>query len=165
MVANRTILKFGALPIAHFEADVLYFSNHILKILKFWVPAASEVRWSRTVSKNKPYFRVFFINVFFYPYWPNETQSVIHGWKATDLLFLVVRRKNHPVKRPIFGDASGQTSALIMTLCVIAQVSSHLLDFLGAGGEGERSFHQKSIIILFSTSVTIIKIIITWGRA
>jgi hypothetical protein len=46
--------------------------------------------------------------------------SVIHGWKATDLFFLVIKRKKylfHPVKRQIFGDASGQTSALILTVC------------------------------------------------
>ena len=44
--ADRTILKFDALPIAHFEADVPNFSKHMLKLaipLKFWVPAQSEV--------------------------------------------------------------------------------------------------------------------------
>ena len=48
--------------------------------------------------------------------------SVIHGWKATDLLFMMVKRKKyffHPVKRQIFGDASGKTSALILTVCHI----------------------------------------------
>ena len=48
--------------------------------------------------------------------------SVIHGWKATDLPFMMVKRKKyffHPVKRQIFGDASGQTSALILTVCLI----------------------------------------------
>ena len=46
--------------------------------------------------------------------------SVIHGWKATDLPFMMVKRKKyffHPVKRQIFGDASGKTSALILTVC------------------------------------------------
>ena len=46
VAANRTILKLDALPIAHFEAYVLYFSKHMLKLaipLKFWVPAQSEV--------------------------------------------------------------------------------------------------------------------------
>jgi len=46
--------------------------------------------------------------------------SVIHGWKATDLPFMMVKRKKyffHPVKRQIFGDASGKTSAPILTVC------------------------------------------------
>ena len=48
--------------------------------------------------------------------------SVIHGWKATDLPFMMVKRKKyffHPVKRQIFGDTSGKTSALILTVCLI----------------------------------------------
>ena len=47
--------------------------------------------------------------------------SVIHGWKATDLPFMMVKRKKyffHPVKRQIFGDASGKTSAPILTVCL-----------------------------------------------
>ena len=45
--------------------------------------------------------------------------SIIHGWKATDLPFMMVKRFFffHPLKRQIFGDASGQTSALILTVC------------------------------------------------
>ena len=49
----RPILTFDALPIAHFEAYVPNFLKHLWKLaisLKLWVPAASEVRWSRTVS-------------------------------------------------------------------------------------------------------------------
>ena len=47
VAANLTILTFDVLPIALFEADVLYFSKHMLKIvipLKIWVTAASEVK-------------------------------------------------------------------------------------------------------------------------
>jgi len=46
VAADRTILKFDDLPIAHFEADVPLFSKHMLEIaipLKFWVPAHSKV--------------------------------------------------------------------------------------------------------------------------
>ena len=45
-ILNRTILKFDALPIAHFEDYVPLFSKHLWKLaisLKLWVPAASEV--------------------------------------------------------------------------------------------------------------------------
>ena len=46
-IFNRTILKFDALHIAHFEAYVPLFLKHLWKLaisLKLWVPAASEVR-------------------------------------------------------------------------------------------------------------------------
>ena len=46
VAADRTILKFDDLPIAHFETDVPLFSKHMLEIaipLKFWVPAHSKV--------------------------------------------------------------------------------------------------------------------------
>ena len=49
--------------------------------------------------------------------------SVLHRWKATDLPFRMVKKTFffvHPVKRQIFGDASGQTSALILTVCCTA---------------------------------------------
>ena len=42
MPADRTILKFDDLPIAHFEAYVPLFSKHLWKLaisLKLWVPA------------------------------------------------------------------------------------------------------------------------------
>ena len=98
-ILNWTILKFDALPIAHFETYVPLFLKNLWKLaisLKLWVPAASEVRWSRTVSKKNPHFRVlFWINHFFLAKPNQETPpSVIHGWKATDLPFMMVKRKN-----------------------------------------------------------------------
>ena len=95
----RTILKFDDLPIAHFETDVPLFLKHLWKLgisLKLWVPANSEVRWSRTMTAKMSVFRPLFWRKSLF--WPIPTQwtppSVIHGWKATDLLFLIVKRKN-----------------------------------------------------------------------
>ena len=45
-ILNRTILKFDALPIAHFETYVPLFLKHLWKLaisLKLWVPAHFEV--------------------------------------------------------------------------------------------------------------------------
>ena len=56
----RPILKFDALPIAHFETYVLRFLKHLWKLaisLKLWVPANSEVGWSRTVAAKIGVFR------------------------------------------------------------------------------------------------------------
>ena len=55
-------------------------------------------------------------------FWHISTQwTPPSGWKATDLLFLMAKRKKkysfRPVKRQIFGEASGKTSALILTRC------------------------------------------------
>ena len=53
---------------------------------------------------------------------PRTPPSVIHGWKATDLLFQMVktkRKKNHPVKRQIFDDAPGQTFYMISKLVLL----------------------------------------------
>ena len=113
----RPILKFDALPIAHFETYVPLFLKHLWKLaisLKLWVPAHFEVGWSRTVAAKIGVFRPFFLRKSFF--WLISTQwtpqSVIHGWKATDLHLMMVKRKNyfsHPVKRQIFVDAPGQT--------------------------------------------------------
>ena len=75
VAANRTISKLDALPIAHFEADVPDFSKHMLKLaipLKFWVPAQSEVGWSRIVILKKAVFRPFFGRKSLF--WPILTQ-------------------------------------------------------------------------------------------
>ena len=81
-ILNRTILRFDALPIAHFETDVLLFSKHLWKLaisLKLWVPAHSEVGWSRTVSKKNSHFRVlFWINHFFQPNWTKKHPQVLY---------------------------------------------------------------------------------------
>ena len=99
-ILNRTILKFDALPIAHFETYVPLFLKHLWKLaisLKLWVPAHFEVGWSRTVAAKIGVFRPLFWRKSFF--WPISTQwtppSVIHGWKATDLLFMMVKRKNY----------------------------------------------------------------------
>ena len=87
----RTILKFDALHIAHFEAYVPLFSKHLWKLTipqKLWVSALFKVGWSRTVAAKIGVFRPLFWRKSFF--WPISTQwtppSVIHGWKATDLL-------------------------------------------------------------------------------
>ena len=62
-ILNRTILKFDALPIAHFETYVPLFLKHLWKLaisLKLWVPAHFEVGWSRTVAAQIAVFRPFF---------------------------------------------------------------------------------------------------------
>ena len=112
----RTILKFDDLPIAHFETDVPLFLKHLWKLgisLKLWVPANSEVGWSRTVAAKIGVFRPLFWREKFYftNLTPPTPPSVIHGWKATDLLFMMIKNKIffHPVKRQIFVDAPGQT--------------------------------------------------------
>ena len=53
---------------------------------------------------------------------PQTPPSVIHGWKATDLLYEMVKTKKiflHPVKRQIFGDAPKQTFYMISKLVLI----------------------------------------------
>ncbi len=96
----RPILTFDALPIAHFEAYVPNFLKHLWKLaisLKLWVPAHSEVGWSRTVAAKIGVFRPLFWREknYFTNLTPRTPPSVIHGWKATDLLFMMVKRKNY----------------------------------------------------------------------
>ena len=113
----RPILTFDALPIAHFDPYVPNFLKHLWKLaisLKLWVPAHFEVGWSRTVSAKICVFRPLFWREknYFTNLTPRTPPSVIHGWKATDLLFMMVKRKNyffHPVNRQIFDDTPVQT--------------------------------------------------------
>ena len=54
---------------------------------------------------------------------PQTPPSVIHGWKATDLLYEMVKTKKiffHPVKRQIFDDAPKQTFYMISKLVIWA---------------------------------------------
>ena len=53
---------------------------------------------------------------------PQTPPSVIHGWKATDLLYDMVKTKKyffHPVRRQIFGDALKQTFCMISKLVLL----------------------------------------------
>ena len=123
----RTILKFDDLPIAHFETDVPLFSKHMLEIaipLKFWVPAHSKVSWSRTMTAKMSVFRPLFWRKSLF--WPIPTQwtppSVIHGWKATDLLFLVVKWNKYflnPISRQNFANAFAETPNLNLEVRLI----------------------------------------------
>ena len=64
---------------------------------------------------------------FFGPFDP----SVIHGWKDTDLLFMMVQRKNylsHTVKRQIFDDAPGQTFYMTWD-CVLRRIWFWMITF------------------------------------
>ena len=61
---------------------------------------------------------------------PQTPPSVIHGWKATDLLYEMVKTKKiffHPVKRQIFDDAPKQTFYMISKLVVFGRYSSQRL--------------------------------------
>jgi len=128
VAADRTILKFDDLPIAHFEADVPLFSKHMLEIaipLKFWVPAHSKVSWSRTMTAKISVFRPLFWRKSLF--WPISTKwtppSVIHGWKAMDLLFLMVKRKKYflnPISRQNFANAFAETPNLNLEVRLIA---------------------------------------------
>ena len=63
---------------------------------------------------------------------PQTPPSVIHGWKATDLLYEMVKTKKiffHPVKRQIFDDAPKQTFYMISKL-VLAGGITQVLDAL-----------------------------------
>ena len=116
----RPILNFDALPIAHFEDYVPLFLKHLWKLgisLKLWVPAHSKVSWSRTMTAKMSVFRPLFWRKSLF--WPIPTQwtppSVIHGWKATDLLFLIVKRKKYflnPISRQNFANAFAETPYL-----------------------------------------------------
>ena len=60
---NVPLLKFDALPIAHFEDNVPIFLKHMLKLaipLKIWGPAPSEVSLCRICSPKIAVFRPFF---------------------------------------------------------------------------------------------------------
>ena len=120
---NRTIFTLDALPIAHFETYIPLFLKHMLNLaipLKFWVPAQSEVGWSRTVAAKIGVFGPLFWRKSFF--WSISTQwtppSVIHGWKAMDLSVLTVLpppSRVEPVGRQIFGNASGMVSSQDLT--------------------------------------------------
>ena len=54
---------------------------------------------------------------------PQTPPSVIHGWKATDLLYEMVKTEKYffgPVKRQIFGDALKQTFYMISKLVLLS---------------------------------------------
>ena len=129
VAANRTILKIDAFHIAHFEADVPNFSKHLWNLAiprKLWVPAHSEVRWSGTMTAKMSVFLPLFGRKWFVsPNWPHESPppSVIHGWKATDLLYEMVRRKNYwrnPISRQNFANALAENHNLKLEVCLIA---------------------------------------------
>ena len=147
----RTILKFDDLPIAHFETDVPLFLKHLWKLgisLKLWVPANSEVRWSRTMTAKMSVFRPLFWRKSLF--WPIPTQwtppSVIHGWKATDLLFLIVKRKKYflnPISRQNFANAFAETPNLNLEVCLI---------LWGVGVEKNRqdqtALHASTVLVI-----------------
>ena len=64
---------------------------------------------------------------------PQTPPSVIHGWKATDLLYEMVKTKKiffHPVKRQIFDDAPKQTFYMISKLVICLQDNQSRPDLL-----------------------------------
>ena len=51
---------------------------------------------------------------------PQTPPSVIHGWKATDLLYEMVRRKNYwrnPISRQNFANALAENHNLKLEVC------------------------------------------------
>ena len=83
-ILNQTILKFDALPIAHFEDYVPLFLKHLWKLaisLKLWVPAHFEVGWSRTVAAKIGVFRPLF--------WRKSLFSPISTNKHPQVLYMV----------------------------------------------------------------------------
>ncbi len=51
---------------------------------------------------------------------PMDPPSVIHGWKATDLLYEMVKRKNYllnPISRQNFADALAENHNLKLEVC------------------------------------------------
>ena len=90
-ILNRPILKFDALPIAHFEDYVPLFLKHLWKLaisLKLWVPAHFEVGWSRTVSAKIGVFRpLFWRKCLVSSIWPHEHPQVLYMVKRKKIFF------------------------------------------------------------------------------
>ena len=54
---------------------------------------------------------------------PRTPPSVIHGWKATDLLFQMVKRKNYwrnPISRQNFANALAENHNLKLEVCLMS---------------------------------------------
>ena len=99
------------------------FSKHLWNLTipqKLWVSALFEVGWSRTVAAKIGVFRPLFLEKMFcfINLTPETPPSVIHGCKATDLLYELVKKKFHPVRCQIFGDALKQTFCMISKLVI-----------------------------------------------
>ena len=61
---------------------------------------------------------------------PTNPPSVIHGWKATDLLYELVKRKNYflnPISSQNYADAFAVTHNLKLEVCRIPPVSVYLI--------------------------------------
>ena len=79
---------------------------------------------------------------------PQTPPSVIHGWKATDLLYEMVKTKKiffHPVKRQIFDDAPKQTFYMISKLVIDAFV--HNKNILNCDERGEAGEISKQVFL------------------
>ena len=75
---------------------------------------------------------------------PQTPPSVIHGWKATDLLYEMVKTKKiffHPVKRQIFDDAPKQTFYMISKLVI--------RKYMTGGTTGLKSHRDLDMQIVF----------------
>ena len=149
--------------------------------LKFWVPAHSKVSWSRTMTAKMSVFRPLFWRKSLF--WPIPTQwtppSVIHGWKAMDLLFLMVKRKKYflnPISRQNFANAFAETPNLNLEVChkpkirgeiaqklcflgwktlrvvILLFLSAFFLSFFGGGAEFYETFSICVQILLDSVA-------------
>ena len=61
---------------------------------------------------------------------PTNPPSVIHGWKATDLLSQMVKRKNYlltPISRQYFADALAENHNLKLEVCHTKQNDGTML--------------------------------------
>ena len=122
VAANRTILKIDALHIAHIEADVplVEFSD----TSKIVGPSPLRSQKIGNHDRQKECFLTTFWEkmVCFTKLTPWTPPSVIHGWKATDLLYEMVKRKNYllnPISRQNFADALAENHNLKLEVCLI----------------------------------------------
>ena len=69
-------------------------------------------------------------NILFHQIDPTSPHSLIHGWKATDLLYEMVKRKNYllsPISRQNFANALAVNHNLKLEVCLIAfEQSKHV---------------------------------------
>ena len=126
-IVTRTILMPDDFHMAHLNRYGPSLNDNIKNVaflIFFGLPTPSEVSLSRIVSPKKAVFRAFFFRKSCF--WPISSQwrppSVIHGWKAVGLLFLMVERKNiffSSCRACDFLWRSGQIFSFILRSCHI----------------------------------------------
>ena len=100
------------------------------------------------VRQNECFYTTFLEKkIYFTNLTPRTPPSVIHGWKATDLLYEMVRRKNYwrnPISRQNFANALAENHNLKLEVCLMLFCGKiSLLCNL-------RCFVAKSVLSLFT---------------